>query len=158
MGGGPAGDLLLKIELAPDPRFRIDGSDILTYVALTPPEAVLGGEADVETPGGTVRLRIPARSSSGRKIRLARARAGAGRRRPGSVGRPWVAAPTNFNIGGPARANTMDMNRLTQKSQEALQSAQTKALQRLKDEYVSVEHLLLAMIDEGSTSFCSSGS
>ncbi|HEX4494619.1 MAG TPA: DnaJ C-terminal domain-containing protein [Thermoanaerobaculia bacterium] len=70
MGGGPAGDLLLKVEIAPDPRFRIEGSDILTYVAITPPEAVLGGEADVETPGGTVRVRIPARSSSGRKIRL----------------------------------------------------------------------------------------
>ena len=70
MGGGPAGDLLLKIELAPAPRFRIEGSDIHTLGAITPPEAVLGGEADVETPGGTVRVRIPARSSSGRKIRL----------------------------------------------------------------------------------------
>ena len=70
MGGGPAGDLFLKVEIAPDPRFRIEGSDILTYVAITPPQAVLGAEADVETPGGSVRVRIPARSSSGRKIRL----------------------------------------------------------------------------------------
>ena len=70
MGGGPAGDLLLKVEIAPDSRFRIEGSDILTWVAITPPQAVLGGEADVETPTGAVRVRIPARSSSGRKIRL----------------------------------------------------------------------------------------
>jgi curved DNA-binding protein len=70
IGGGPAGDLLLKVEIAPDSRFRIEGSDILTTVAITPPQAVLGSEADVETPTGTVRLRIPARSSSGRKIRL----------------------------------------------------------------------------------------
>jgi len=70
MGGGPAGDLFLKIEVEPDPRFRIEGSDILTTVPVTPPAAALGGEADVETPTGTVRVRIPAGSSSGRKIRL----------------------------------------------------------------------------------------
>lgn len=70
MAGGPAGDLFLKIEIEPDSRFRIEGSDILTAVEITPPQAVLGGEADVETPTGAVRVRIPARSSSGRKIRL----------------------------------------------------------------------------------------
>jgi len=69
-GGGPAGDLFLKIEIAPDPRYRIEGSDILTHVEIPPAVAVLGGEADVETPTGPVRVRIPARSSSGRKIRL----------------------------------------------------------------------------------------
>jgi curved DNA-binding protein len=69
-GGGTAGDLFLKIEIAPDPRYRIEGSDILTNVEITPAVAVLGGEADVETPTGSVRVRIPARSSSGRKIRL----------------------------------------------------------------------------------------
>jgi curved DNA-binding protein len=70
MGGGPAGDLFLKIEIAPDPRYRVEGSDILTTVAVSPAEAALGGEADVETPTGPVRVRIPAGSSSGRKIRL----------------------------------------------------------------------------------------
>ncbi|HEY0515032.1 MAG TPA: DnaJ C-terminal domain-containing protein [Thermoanaerobaculia bacterium] len=68
--GGPAGDLFLKIEIEPDPRFRIEGSDILTTVSVYPPKAALGGEADVETPTGPVRVRIPAGSSSGRKIRL----------------------------------------------------------------------------------------
>lgn len=68
--GGGAGDLFLKIEIAPDPRFKIEGSDILTTVSVFPPQAVLGGEADVETPTGPVRVRIPPRSSSGRKIRL----------------------------------------------------------------------------------------
>src|SRR5207253_5232869 len=70
MGGGPAGNLFLKIEIAPDPRYKVEGSDILTTVAVSPPEAALGGEADVETPTGPVRVRIPAGSSSGRKIRL----------------------------------------------------------------------------------------
>lgn len=69
-GGGPPGDLFLKIEIAPDPRFKVEGSDIHTTVPVTPWEAALGGEAEVETPTGPVRVRIPAGSSSGRKIRL----------------------------------------------------------------------------------------
>jgi curved DNA-binding protein len=69
-GGGAAGNLLLKIEIAPDPRFKVEGSDITTYVPVSPAEAALGGEADVETPTTTLRVRIPAGSSSGRKIRL----------------------------------------------------------------------------------------
>ena len=69
-GGAASGDLLLKIEIAPDPRYRVEGSDLHTHVPVSPAEAALGGEAEVETPTGSVRVRIPAGSSSGRKIRL----------------------------------------------------------------------------------------
>ena len=68
--GGAAGDLLLKVEIQPDSRFRVDGADIHTTVPVSPWEAALGGEAEVETPTGPVRVKIPAGSSSGRKIRL----------------------------------------------------------------------------------------
>ncbi len=68
--GGAAGDLLLKVEIQPDSRFRVDGADIQTTVPVAPWEAALGGEAEVETPTGPVRVKIPAGSSSGRKIRL----------------------------------------------------------------------------------------
>jgi curved DNA-binding protein len=68
--GGAAGDLFLKIEVLPDPRFRVEGADLQTTVPVTPWEAALGGEAEVETLEGPVRVRIPAGSSSGRKIRL----------------------------------------------------------------------------------------
>jgi curved DNA-binding protein len=68
--GGAPGDLLLKVEIQPDPRFKVEGSDIQTTVAVSPWEAALGGEAEVDTPTGPVRVRIPAGSSSGRKIRL----------------------------------------------------------------------------------------
>lgn len=68
--GGANGDLLLKVELLPDPRFKVEGSDILTTVPVAPWEAALGTEAEVETPLGRVRVRIPAGTSSGRKIRL----------------------------------------------------------------------------------------
>ncbi len=70
MGGGPAGDLYLKIEVEPDPRFRVEGSDLHTSVPVSPWEAALGGDAEVQTLDGPVRVRIPAGSSSGRKIRL----------------------------------------------------------------------------------------
>ena len=68
--GGAAGDLYLKVEIQPDSRFRVEGSDVHTTVPVAPWEAALGGEAEVETPTGPVRVRIPAGSSSGRKIRL----------------------------------------------------------------------------------------
>lgn len=70
MGGGPAGDLYLKIEIQPDPRFRVEGADVFTPVPVAPWEAALGGEAEVQTLNGNVRVRIPAGSSSGRRIRL----------------------------------------------------------------------------------------
>ena len=41
----------------------------------------------------------------------------------------------------------MDINKLTQKSQEALQGAQTKAL-RFGHQEVDVEHLLLALLEQ----------
>lgn len=44
----------------------------------------------------------------------------------------------------------MDLNKLTQKSQEAMQQAQTKAL-RYGHVKVDGEHLLLALIAEGSS-------
>jgi curved DNA-binding protein len=69
-GGGAAGDLLLKVEIEPDSRFKVEGSDIHSTVSVSPWEAALGSEAEVETPTGPVRVKIPAGSSSGRKIRL----------------------------------------------------------------------------------------
>ena len=69
-GGGQAGDLYLKVDIAPHPRFRVDGKDVTTRIPVTPWEAALGAEVDVPTLDGPQRVRIPAGSSSGRKIRL----------------------------------------------------------------------------------------
>jgi curved DNA-binding protein len=68
--GGARGDLYLRIEVPPDPRFRVDGNDLYTPLPVAPWEAALGAEAEVETPEGRVRVRVPAGSSTGRKIRL----------------------------------------------------------------------------------------
>ena len=69
-GGGPRGDLYLTVELLPHPVFRLEEEKLYTRLQVTPWEAVLGGTATVPTLNGPVKLRIPAGSSSGRKIRL----------------------------------------------------------------------------------------
>ncbi|MEM9598624.1 MAG: DnaJ C-terminal domain-containing protein [Acidobacteriota bacterium] len=67
---GRSGDLLLKVELRPHRRFRLDGRDVHTDLPVSPWHAALGGEASVKTLNGTVKVKVPAGSSSGRKIRL----------------------------------------------------------------------------------------
>jgi curved DNA-binding protein len=70
LGEGGRGDLLLRIELAPDDRFELDGDDVTTDLAISPWEAALGGKARLPTLDGDVTVKIPAGSSSGQKIRL----------------------------------------------------------------------------------------
>jgi len=68
--GGAAGNLLLKVEILPHPRFKVEGNDLQTTVNVAPWEAALGGEASLAPLNGEVTIKIPAGSSSGRKIRL----------------------------------------------------------------------------------------
>jgi curved DNA-binding protein len=69
-GGGPSGDLFLRIRLRPHPRFRVEGSDLHTDLPLAPWEAALGAEVQLPTLTGSTRLKVPAGSSCGRKLRL----------------------------------------------------------------------------------------
>lgn len=70
MAGGPNGDLLLEINIRDDPRFRLDGRNVVHVLPIAPWEAALGATVPVPTLAGTVDLRIPAGSQSGRKLRL----------------------------------------------------------------------------------------
>ena len=69
-GGGPPGDLYLKVGVRRHPRFRLDGRDLHVELPVAPWEAALGGEAEVPTLDGSQRVKIPAGTSSGRRIRL----------------------------------------------------------------------------------------
>ncbi len=69
-GQGGTGDLLLKIVVAADPRFLIDGHDLYTVVAVSPWEAALGAKVPVQTIDGSVHLNIPKNSQTGRRFRL----------------------------------------------------------------------------------------
>src|SRR6185312_4246266 len=69
-GEGPAGDLYLVVRIAPHPRYRVTGRDISVDLPLAPWEAALGATVPVPTPGGEAKVRVPAGSSSGRRLRL----------------------------------------------------------------------------------------
>ncbi len=68
--GGSAGDLLLRIKVAAHPWFRREGLDIVLDVPITIAEAALGATVDVPLLRGSVTLRIPPGSSSGRRLRV----------------------------------------------------------------------------------------
>ncbi|HLZ04928.1 MAG TPA: J domain-containing protein [Bradyrhizobium sp.] len=68
--GHPPGDLLITVQIAPHPFFKVDGSDLRVDLPITLYEAVLGGKVRVPTLGGAVELSIPRNTSSGRIFRL----------------------------------------------------------------------------------------
>jgi curved DNA-binding protein len=69
-GGGPNGDLFLEIHFTPDPRYRIDGRDVIQNMPLAPWEAALGATVEMPTPSGNVQVKVPPNSQAGRKLRL----------------------------------------------------------------------------------------
>lgn len=69
-GGGESGDLLLRVRLKPHPRFRVQGRDLSVDLAVSPWEAALGADVSVPTLDGSARVKVPAGSSSGRRLRL----------------------------------------------------------------------------------------
>lgn len=70
-GGGQPGDLLLQVEIAEHPLFRLEGVNVLYDLRLAPWEAVLGTSARIPTLDSPVDMTIPPGVSSGQKLRLA---------------------------------------------------------------------------------------
>jgi DnaJ-class molecular chaperone len=71
VGGAVAGDLYLRVKLAPHSMFERKGRDLYVKVPLPVTTAVLGGEAEVQTLSGKpARLRIPALTQNGQVFRL----------------------------------------------------------------------------------------
>jgi curved DNA-binding protein len=68
--GQAGGDLLIKLALAPHPRFTVDGYDLTTTVDVSPADAALGAKVEAPTLDGQVTLTVPAGTSSGTKLRL----------------------------------------------------------------------------------------
>jgi curved DNA-binding protein len=70
MGGGPAGDLYLKIAVRTDQTYTREGADIVMQQLIPYSTVCLGGTIDVVTLDGTKRIKIPAGIQSGTKVRL----------------------------------------------------------------------------------------
>jgi len=68
-GGGPAGDILLEVEIEPHAVFQRAGDTLEVTLPITLLEALEGAKVDVPTPWGTIALKVPPRTSSGRKLR-----------------------------------------------------------------------------------------
>jgi DnaJ-class molecular chaperone len=68
--GGPAGDILIIVRVAPHPNFTRTGKRLDVTVPVTLAEALEGAKIEVPTPHGTITVTIPPNTSSGKKLRL----------------------------------------------------------------------------------------
>ncbi|HXW23201.1 MAG TPA: DnaJ C-terminal domain-containing protein [Xanthobacteraceae bacterium] len=68
--GGPPGDVLISVGIAPHPFFKPDGSNLRLDLPISLYEAVLGAKVRVPTLDGAVELAIPPGTSAGRTFRL----------------------------------------------------------------------------------------
>lgn len=68
--GGPSGDLYVFVTVAAHPIFKREDSDIICEVPVSFPQASLGAEIDVPTIEGTIKLKVPAGTQSGKVMRL----------------------------------------------------------------------------------------
>jgi molecular chaperone DnaJ len=68
--GAPAGDLIVAVTVAPHPVFGRSGNHVTLTAPVTFAEAALGANITVPTPDGTVTLKVPAGTRSGRTFRV----------------------------------------------------------------------------------------
>jgi DnaJ-class molecular chaperone len=67
--GGPSGDILIAVIVAPHPYFQRRGKNLELMVPVTLAEAALGAKLDIPTPKGTITLTLPPGTSSGKRLR-----------------------------------------------------------------------------------------
>ena len=70
VSGGQAGDLYVKVHVAPDPRFKKEGPNIVTELSVKLSDALLGGSYKIQTLDGDEPIDIPAGVSHGEVIKV----------------------------------------------------------------------------------------
>ena len=68
--GGPPGDLYVQVRVRSHPIFKREGADLYCEMPISFVTAALGGELDVPTLEGRVKLKVPAETQSGKLFRL----------------------------------------------------------------------------------------
>ncbi len=110
-GGAEAGDLYVVTRVAPSKLYRRRGeADLEVDVPVTYPEAALGATVSVPTPDGSVSLKIPAGSETGKLLKIK----GRGAPRLKGTGRGDLVARLNVTVP----------KKLTKKEREALEAFQ----------------------------------
>ena len=70
VNGGPAGDLYVQVSIKPHHIFKRDGKHLQCDVPINFVDAALGGELEVPTLDGRVKLKIPPETQTGKLFRL----------------------------------------------------------------------------------------
>lgn len=70
VNGGPNGDLYITFEIINNTKFKRDGKNLYTDVALDLYTAILGGEVLIDTFTGKVKLKVPPQTQPGTKAKL----------------------------------------------------------------------------------------
>jgi DnaJ-class molecular chaperone len=96
LGGGPAGDALIEVQVMPHAWFRRDGDDIQLELPVSLAEAVLGARVTVPTVTGSVTMTIPKGSDTGARLRLR----GKGIQRKGREGDQYVSLKVVIGASG----------------------------------------------------------
>jgi len=102
VGGGPPGDALIEVHVAPHSFFRRDGDDIRLELPVSLAEAVLGARVAVPTVTGPVTMTIPKGSDTGAQLRLR----GKGIHRAGREGDQYVTLKVAIGESGDAELAT----------------------------------------------------
>ena len=69
-GGGTPGDIYVKLLIRPDPRYAVQGRDLIYKANIDLYTAVLGGKIEIPTLAGKLGLTVPKGSQPGSKLRL----------------------------------------------------------------------------------------
>lgn len=70
VNGGPNGDLFITFNISEDKDFKRDGDNLRTSVDIDLYTAVLGGDANIETLDGSVKLKVKPETQNGTTVRL----------------------------------------------------------------------------------------
>lgn len=69
-GAGEPGDAYITLNVVPHPDFERDGDDVISTLAISIDEAILGGKVRADTISGAVNVNVPPGASSGQTLRL----------------------------------------------------------------------------------------
>lgn len=70
LNGGSRGDIYVKIKVLPNPRYNLEGNDLILKTDIDLYTAVLGGKIEIDTLSGKLNVPVPAGSQNGSKLRL----------------------------------------------------------------------------------------